>query len=84
MNIKILHFKCQTVVREAYQEYRRSIENAVFEVDETMIEVELKIMKQTIGIKMNNWASDCDFSEKQYDYLQNVIKYYLDIALKKH
>jgi hypothetical protein len=78
MDVKILHFKCQRVVRSAFEDFKHYIQNSIFDVDDSIIEIELNQMKQTIGIKMNSWFYDCNYSEKQYEYMKNVINYYQD------
>lgn len=83
MNLEVLHFKCQTEVKQAYQDYRQYIENAIFNVDDSIIELEMKVMKQKISMKMNTWFYDYNFTEKQYDYMQHVINYYLNIVNNK-
>ncbi|PWI29089.1 hypothetical protein DI383_13115 [Flavobacteriaceae bacterium LYZ1037] len=81
MDLKILHFKCQRVVKGAYEDFKHCIKNAIFEVNDSLVEIEITSMKQTIGTKMNNWYADCNFSEKQYMYMKHVITYYEDIAI---
>lgn len=81
MDLKILHYKCQNVVRTAFDHFKHSIVNAVFKVDTLLVNIELAVMKQSIITKMNTWFMDCNFSEKQYIYMKGVIKYYEDIAI---
>jgi hypothetical protein len=82
MDLKILHYKCQRVVKAAFEDFKDYIKNAIFEVTDSIVEIELNLMKRTIGTKMNNWFADCNFSEKQYNYMKDVIAYYEDIAIK--
>ncbi|PWK19549.1 hypothetical protein [Xanthomarina spongicola] len=82
MDLKILHYKCQRVVKSAFEDFKHYIKNAIFEVNDSIVEIELNSMKQTIITKMNNWFADSNYSEKQYVYMKHVISYYEDIAIK--
>lgn len=83
MNQEILHYKCQNVVRSAFEDYKHYIQNSIFCVDNSIIEIEISTLKQTIHQKTNSWFFDCDYSQKQYEFMEQILNYYLNIALHK-
>jgi hypothetical protein len=82
MDNTLLHNVCKDVTREAYNDYKHYITNALFEVNDDLIDIELRHMKMTIGQKINKkYFIDTKYP-KQYEIKESTVKNYVLIAVK--
>ena len=82
MDINLLHNVCKSVTRETYNDYKHYITNALFEVNDDLIEIELRHMKMTIEQKINKkYFVDTKYP-KQYKLKENIVKDYKLTAVK--
>jgi hypothetical protein len=82
MDITILHNVCKSVTREAYSDYKHYITNAIFEVTDNIIDVEINHMNSTIEQKINKKYFIDPKYPKQYRFKENIVKDYKLTAVK--
>jgi hypothetical protein len=83
MDLNLLHNVYRGVTREAYNDYKHYITNAIFEVTDNVINVEINHMKATIRQKTNNKYFIDPKYPKQYEIKEKIVKAYLKSAVKK-
>ena len=82
MDITVLHNVCKGVTREAYSDYKHYIINALFEVNDDLIDIELSHMKMTIGRTLNKkYFVDTKYPE-QYKVKEKIVNDYKSTAVK--
>ena len=82
MDITILHNVCKDATRKAYSDYKHYIINALFEVNDDLIDIELRHMRTSIGQRINKkYFIDPKYPE-QYKLKEKLVNDYIFTAAK--
>lgn len=84
MNLDLLKSECISATKEAFEDYKHFIVNAIFEVNDDLIQLHIDEMKQSAGRKVNGfYIKHADYTPELQSFINGLLKGYMDIAVKK-
>lgn len=84
MNIIQLHTICKTARKEAAETFYIKVTNPLWELDESIIDIEIADMKQTIGQSVyKKMFNDFDLSVEQIKVMQHITDAYINVAVNR-
>jgi len=84
MNITYLHSICKKARKEAAQSFYLKIMNPLWELDDSIIEIEIQDMKQTIGQSVyKKMLNEFDLTVPQLKVMEQITNSYIDVAVNR-
>lgn len=85
MNLNQLHNYCITAVNNAEETFFIHVSNPLWDLDKSIIDIELNTLKESIGQKaMGKFVNNSPvLSIPQWRYLENIVNEYQNNSIKK-
>ena len=84
MNLEFIHTICRTVRKEVASDFKDKINNPIFPLTESIIEIEIEDMRQSYFQKVYKRVyAISNISIKQHTVLDQIANYYIKTAIIK-
>ena len=80
MNKSELVSICKKESHKAYDSFKHYIKHALFPLTESIIQIELNTMVQSIGRGVNGKMFICPSNPKQYQVKESIVNYYIGVT----